>query len=325
MEIKVLTYNTALHFPGYADFLRADKLRSFLVNGDWDIVGLCEVYHPSLRKILLENDDIKKKYPYRAYKLARHSKFRLDNGTVILSRHKILSKIRYQYQNFHNVWYNKLISPKDITFAEVDLDGTPIGIFVTHLQWGTIRTQVNFRKKHMVELKEFIQSTWDTQKPYMILGDFNTMGHNTGKDYQFLMKQLDGAIDWWKETNDIEKKPGFTWDPANTKVVIPFTHERLDYLFSNELIKPLETNIVKFQSSLRNIFWRPKANFSKKEHIWFFFARLIRIVTVPLLICLVIIFNIYRGLRGLPLLFFISGRDLSDHYGVEGIGIITDD
>ncbi|MHA2251786.1 MAG: endonuclease/exonuclease/phosphatase family protein [Candidatus Kariarchaeaceae archaeon] len=316
MEVRVLTYNAALHFPGYADFLRADKLRKFLLDGDWDIIGLCEVYHPSLRKVLLEDKLIKEKYPTQVFGLSQYGFVKLDNGTVILSKYQLKSTKRLQYKNFHNVWYNKIVPPKDVIFAELLHEGNSIGVFVTHLQWGNLSKQPFYRKKHIIELKHFIQTSWGFRKPFIVMGDFNTHGE---EEYQFLMKELGDVSDWWYDTNDIEKLPGYTWNPANTKVVVPYEYARLDYIFSHKSVKPIKTDLVRFKSSLRNILWKPDLKLNKKEKIWFFVARLLRIITVPLLILMILLFDIYRAFRKLPLLIFFPNRDLSDHYGVEGI------
>jgi endonuclease/exonuclease/phosphatase family metal-dependent hydrolase len=184
MEIKVLTYNTALHFPDYGALHRANKLRGILELGKWDIIGLCEVYHPSLRKILLEPDLIQKMYPHQVCNLEQYGN--LDNGTVLLSKHKIKFVKRYQYRNFHNIWYNRILPPKDVIFALLEIQNIEVAVFLTHLQWGDNPAFQKVREKHLVELQKFVNAHCDDDQPFIIMGDLNLNGNDNDKEYRFL-------------------------------------------------------------------------------------------------------------------------------------------
>ncbi|MHA1940767.1 MAG: endonuclease/exonuclease/phosphatase family protein [Candidatus Kariarchaeaceae archaeon] len=321
MEIKVLTYNTALHFPDYGALLRAEKLRSILELGKWDFIGLCEVYHPSLRKILLGSETIKQIYPYQVYNLNQYANF--DNGTVFLSKHRIKSVQRHQYRSFHSVWYNRILPPKDVIFAIVELQKVDVGVFVTHLQWGASQAFQKVRKRHILELQEFIESKWSKDKPCILMGDLNINGNSEDEEYRFLRKRLFTINDWWEETHDMNKDPGYTWDPANSKVITPLRHERLDYILSNQQIRPVKTRLLKFNAIQGRKFVLPKGLLSTKERMWFSVARFIRVLHIPMYILLIFFYNLRRITERFPLAVYYSDLDLSDHYAIEGTGELS--
>ena len=324
MYVKVLTYNTALHIPGYGDLIRADKIRLQLLEGDWDIIFLMEVYHPSLTKVLLNDKLLEERYPHRVYNLNRWGKIKLlqmNNGLVLLSKYPIKRFERHEYQNFYDKLFNKLLPRKDALFAEISVNGRSVGICSTHLQWGKFGETEKFRHLHMTELREFILSQWSFDKPLIIAGDMNIFGNTNGDDYLHFTNTFPELVDWHIETNDIETNPGHTWDPNNTKVLLHFTLERFDYIFSTPDLIPTSTRVIKFRDILnwQKPKWQPTKKFSKLELSWFVAARIARIVFSPLIAIVLLLVNIFRFFNSVNLILFLKKRDLSDHHALEGI------
>jgi endonuclease/exonuclease/phosphatase family metal-dependent hydrolase len=318
VEIKVLTYNAYLLYPDYQGLLRATKLRRILEKGTWDIVGLCEVYHSSLRKILLDNETLRKNYPYMIY--AKKTINHIDNGLVLLSKHKIKLEKYYQYHSYHNIWYNRILPPKDLVFAVVEIQNKECGVFLTHLQWGDSQELRQVRKEHVLELKKYIQTNWNQKRPYVILGDLNLNGSLKDPEYQFLREQFENTYDWWFDTHDTEIEPGYTWDPANTKLISPLRHERLDFILSSNMIKPIKTRLHKFNSKSVEKVSIPKDALTTKEWIWYNFIKAARIIHGPMYVMLAVLFSVNRLMKGYPVSTYYSNNDLSDHYAIEGRG-----
>ena len=322
--MKVLTYNVGLHFPGYGDLIRADKIRMKFIDGDWDIIFLNEVYHQSLTKVLLNDKNLEEKYPHRVYNLSRYGRLpflSMNNGLAILSKYPIKRYLRYEYKNSHNNIANKLVSKKDALFAEISVNGTSVGICTTHLQWGKYESFEKFRHLHMTELREFIETQWSFDKPLIIAGDLNIFGDVTDVDYQHFVKTFPELVDWYGSTNDLETSPGYTWDRNNTKILLLFLDGRFDYIFSTPDLKPVSTQIHKFKAVLnwQRPKWEPTNKFTFLELSWFIFARLGRLVLSPLILVFLLFINTFRLIKSVNLIVFLAKRDLSDHYALEGV------
>ncbi len=322
--MKVLTYNVGLHFPGYGDLIRADKIRMKLIDGDWDVIFLMEVYHQSLTKVLLNDKNLEKSYPHRIYNLSKYGKLpflSMNNGLAMLSKYPIKRFERYEYKNVSKNIANKLVSRKDALFAELSVNGTSVGVCTTHLQWGKYEVLTKFRHLHMTELREFVESQWSFDKPLIIAGDLNIFGDVNDGDYQHFVKTFPELVDWYRSTNDLEVSPGYTWDTNNTKVLLLFSKERFDYIFSTPDLKPRSTKVIKFKDVLnwQRPKWQPTNAFTFLELSWFIFARLGRLVLSPLIIVFLLFVNAFRLIKSVNLVVFLAKRDLSDHYALEGI------
>ncbi len=316
--MRIISYNAALHFPGYGDMVRADKIREHLLEGDWDVVFLMEVYQKSLRKVLLDDKRISERYPFRIYNLQDYGRvnfYTFDNGLVILSKHIILEYDRYEYSNTLNTTLNRLLPRKDVLFANILYKEKSMGFFLTHLQWGNNTVQKNFRYKQMNELKLFIEQKWGFEN-LVIVGDLNIFGDTTDDDYQMFTNIFPNMIDCYLTTNE---DAGYTWHVDNTRVVIPFTNQRFDYIFTSRDINAVSSSITKFSSALhfQDVDWQPTVEFNIYEKIYFRFAWIFRILLSPIILINYLISNLIRLIRKRKFMFIGTKRDLSDHYGLD--------
>ena len=312
-----------MYYPGYGDLIRADKFRQRLIEGEWDIIALNEVYNRSLRKVLLEDKNLVQAYPHSVYALDTYGTnkfYTFDNGLVFLSKHPILRYQRFEYQNHLDKWYNHALPRKDLLFVEIEKDGIHIAIFITHLQWGKSRDQIRYRYLHMKELREFIESVWSFDKPLIIAGDLNIFDSVEDADYQQFMKLFPELTDWFAKLNNLDNNPGYSWHRVNSKVLLLMSEHRFDYIFSNRCIIPKSSNIVKFRGKvhLQKILWESTNPFTKGEAIWFSLAWIGRIIFSPIILIHYIMINLIRILYNSTPVIVFKEKDLSDHYGVEG-------
>lgn len=321
--MRVLTYNTAMFYPGYGDVIRADKFRQFLLKGDWDVISLNEVYSRSIRKVLLEDKNLIEKYPHSVYNQASFGKTRFytfDNGLVLLSKYPILNYKRHEYKEFLDAWYNNLLPKKDALFVEIDHDGLNIGIFITHMQWGRSEEQTKYRYLHMQELREFIEEVWSFDKPLIVMGDLNIFDSINDVDYQQFKKIFPNLKDWHIELNDLTTDPGHTWHRNNSRVWLLNSDHRFDYILSNHFFVPKSIDIVKFKGNrhIHKILWESTNPFTKLEALWFAISLVSRILLSPLIIVQYLVINLVRSIYGSKPDNIFKDKDLSDHYGLEG-------
>ncbi len=311
-----------MHFATHGDLIRAEKIRQFLIDGDYDIIGLCEVYNPSLRKILLGTTEFNEKYPYAIYGLSTYKTnlYTFENGLVIISKHPIINARRYQYKSFIDKSYNKLLPPKDVIFAEIDYNGNSICVAVTHLQWGLQKLFKQTRIKQMSELREELNNC---RLPTIIMGDFNIFDGRDSDEYRYFINLFSEYIDWHTVLHNVDTP---TWDPKNSKVVIPKIMQKLDFIFSTREFLPTKSEVKKFRAVLdfQSVHSELLYMLSKKERLWYGVLRILRIVFLPIIVIYYLFINIYRLLFGYPLLLRNRKKDLSDHYALEGEAIFND-
>ncbi|MHA2253953.1 MAG: endonuclease/exonuclease/phosphatase family protein, partial [Candidatus Kariarchaeaceae archaeon] len=205
-----------LHWPGYGSLLRSHRIRSVLVRGNWDIVGLCEVWSESLRHVLLDDRELRKKYPFILDDIIdKNEGFKNCFGLVLLSKFPIKKIEIIPYQNsLHPSFPLSLLSDKGLIYAEVEIDTKIIGVFVTHLYWGRTADQINIRKEQLKELRSLADSKREQGISLILLGDLNLMQ----QEYKELETHFEGYRDWWEQTHDLEVDPGISWSTQNTFV-----------------------------------------------------------------------------------------------------------
>lgn len=327
-KLKVLIYNIAANYPGYGDYLRIDKIRDVLVQGDWDVIGLNEVYNKTLRDILLESRDIQAAYPYRLYNLFEYTDlplFKFDNGLVILSKHTITRYERIEYKNKLTTTINRIFPPKDALFAQIEFDKELIDFFFTHLQWGNSSIQVEYRIKQFRELSEIVQKYSNSGLPKIICGDMNTYGYpDKTEEYQTFISYFPNFTDYHALFHPDD--PALTWSPENKRVFKWLSGEKFDYILGSKHFKGIASNIIKFKSRIGpfRMKWKPtdKIRFTDRYKIQL--KRLARVALWPLVILFNLILTIYRLIHGYPQVLFLTHKDLSDHYALETIIEIID-
>ena len=307
--VRALFYNVQLLVPGYVDHIRAHKLRSFLIKGSWDIVALCEVYVPSLKNILLNDELLNDIYPYRIIDLDKpKDQLYPFSGLVILSKYEILSKKRIEFSEQIQTLVPRLSNfrtKREILFAEINIDNQPVGVFTTHLQFGYGSARNYSRHQQLKEIHDIVDDFWDWEKPTVILADLNVK--DNGDNYQLLRHYLPFASDWW--VNLYPNRLGHTLDRANTRQIF-LDNTRVDYFLGNQLIKPLGMEIHKPDWSITETEWSGELSIGAK--LWLAFAFIARLIDIPK----AILIELDRVRRGLPRRLF-TDHDLSDHYPIE--------
>ncbi|MCY3410184.1 MAG: endonuclease/exonuclease/phosphatase family protein [Candidatus Heimdallarchaeota archaeon] len=321
--IKLLVYNIAANYPGYGDYVRIDKLRDFLIQGDWDIIGLNEVYNKTLRNILLDDVNLQDKYPYMIDSQKEWSEMPLhtfENGLIILSKYPIVDSKRFEYTNRLTFGINKILPPKDMIYCKVQIETTPIEVFFTHLQWGDDPRQVKVRLEHMQELRVQVDILHDPHTPTIVCGDMNIYGYPDKKDeYQHFMKLFNGFTDVHNALHPDD--PALTWHGNNTKVFKWFAGEKYDYILTNDKIKGLSSTIIKPRARVGPYImkWKPTENISIINRMNIDIKRLVRAFTLPFYFILLLVLTGYRVVNGYDQILFRAHKDLSDHYALEGI------
>ncbi|MHA2401804.1 MAG: endonuclease/exonuclease/phosphatase family protein [Candidatus Kariarchaeaceae archaeon] len=301
-----------LHWPGYGSLLRTHRIRSVLIMGNWDIVGLCEVWSESLRHVLLDDVELRKKYPF----IIDHIRDQNDGnkncfGLVILSKFPIKNFEIIQYQNtLHPIFPLNLLADKGTIYAEIEVNSKIIGVFVTHLYWGRTGKQIGIRYEQLKELRALADSKREQGIPIITLGDFNMMQ----QEYSKLEKEFAGYRDWWKQTHDLKVDPGITWSTQNTFVYFLIGNYRYDYILSTKEFNPISTRLVKPTNKVPILPWNPIKKLKLKYRIYYQTIRFLRWSFYPF----GLIFHLSRCLQKHPSGLF-NPMDLSDHYALEGI------
>jgi len=310
MNIDVMFYNVQLIFPGYIDHERAHKLRTFLIQSNCDVIGLCEVYQPTLRRILLDDQLLEETYPYRLQNVDGGGKRWLHSGLVLLSKLPIRSfkRVEYDAQLPEAISFN-LFTKRDLLFAEVETQPTSVGIFLTHLQYGILPYQYRVRNEQIDEISTIVSKLWDINRPTIVMGDFNVMSQD--KQYARLISQLFPLVDWWPIKHPGE--PGYTYDSHNTRKIF-LKDTRLDYIFSSTDLLPQELELVHPNWSVRSLVWQPNEGFSLITRFLIHLTIILRILDLPK----ALLMEISRKFHGLPPRYSVD-HDLSDHYPLRGL------
>jgi len=315
VKIQVLNYNVRMMFPSRGEFERAHFIRSFLSQSQADVIGLCEVYLPSLKQILIGNGVIKKNYPFSTDSFGNNSFPRLHAGLSLVSKYPIIRSEVLQFNNVGKIFFPfTLYAGKGVLFAELDCNGTRVGVFLTHLQWGNTKHQRSIRKLQLQELRQFIVNHWTIDKPTILMGDFNLFDNNHDGEYGYMRETLPGLVDVWSELYDISEKPGYTWNVNNTTIIAPMKNYRYDYILTSENIHPISCKIKKPNTGNISKDRKKNTHLHFRHWLWYYLSSFFTVLFFPVIVTC----HLVRFILGLPVGLF-GELDLSDHYAVEGI------
>ena len=212
-SLKVLTYNTHLYgntvsgILKFADAARADLIADMIRQEDADIVGLEEVWDPTLAAGIVARLG----YPPYFYGGAKDDPYDiLNSGLLLLSKYPILNASQHFYNDEVNIddcpaldpfcylqnpltpWkclenkcfpYLDGLASKGFLRATISKAGFQFGVFVTHTQAEHHEDGVNARRKQLEQLGAQIQ-TYRLQNPgaeILMMGDLNIIGRS--EDY----------------------------------------------------------------------------------------------------------------------------------------------
>ncbi|MHA2502453.1 MAG: endonuclease/exonuclease/phosphatase family protein [Candidatus Kariarchaeaceae archaeon] len=322
-RLKVLVYNVAANYPGVGDYARMDKLRIKLIEGDYDFIGLSEVYNQSMATILLDDVNLQKKYPYIEYLMADYTDLALPyhtfhRGLVLISKYPFVQSEHFTYTDRMTEGLNRLLAPKDVLYCRFQHPDTEIDVFMTHLQWGDLPLQVEVRKKHFVELRQKVDEWHNPETPTLILGDLNIYGYPDKSD------EYSTFADLFVEFTDPHytlhpSDPAKTWTGDNAKVFNWYDGSKFDYIFVSEHFTPLTSEVLRWKgrSGPYILKWKPTHFVSRRDRVNIFIKRLLRIAVLPIHLLLMAGLTIYRIRNGYPQILVLVHKDLSDHYALQ--------
>jgi hypothetical protein len=263
----------------------------------------------------MEDEEIAKQYPYRISKIGESHFFKRHTGIALLSRYPIVKSELFVFKATQRKLFPlSILTRKGVLYAEIKVNGSIIGVFGTHLFWGRTKKQIAIRKNQITELRQFVESKRDDDKPVIISGDFNTMT----PQYEDLRSEFPDYIDWWINTHDTKIEPGYTWDKQNTFVYGIIDNHRFDMVLSSPNVKPISTQILKPNDTIEILPWKPINKLERKYRVFYFFCKYLRCLSIPFGLLL----HSIRLIHQLPAGIFNS-MDLSDHYPLEGIAEIN--
>lgn len=154
-EIALATFNTwGLPSPIATDRRgRLPRIATWLDAGGFDVVGLQEVWHEAVSLL-----------PARGLFAPDHGG---DSGLALVTRHEVREATLHAYEAERGLdaW-----KAKGVLVAELDMDGQPLTVAVTHLQSGGGGRNASVRA---AQVDELLAALPDDDAPVVLLGDFN--------------------------------------------------------------------------------------------------------------------------------------------------------
>ncbi len=184
---KILTLNVAqLKFPiGKGNRTARTLMLSNILNKDsfqYDVICFQELFRGESRDILVRW--LSENYPYF---IADYSRGRyligVNSGLAIFSKHPITRDIFHRFTTFRGV---ENFTKKGVLGVEIDIEGTAVHVFTTHLQTGlgsepcicklfdrNKMTSVEIKTKQVKEIKSVITQFAGDRDNIILTGDMN--------------------------------------------------------------------------------------------------------------------------------------------------------
>lgn len=266
-SIKVLSYNVFLRPPivnhKHNEYKneRCNLISQILPL--YDIILLQEVhtcFNQRSNKLIKETNKNGLIYHYSTYGPTIFSKYLSNNGLLLLSRYPIIEN---DYITFNKNYSFDSIVQKGVTYSKIKIkDNKFIHVFNAHLQSSYKKDDMfseSIRNDQLSQLKKFIDLKTQNFKnePIICGGDFNiNYFNNIERDrlYSKLLPLYDTLINSNKYT--IKVPYDYKENEDNSiclvcKECCKINHnsvqkQRLDYIFHNDKIQPIENKILPF-------------------------------------------------------------------------------
>lgn len=205
---------------------RAQMLADGIMAGDYDIIGLNEVFSGRARRVLVER--LAPDYPYIVECISSHNRLRLDSGLMLFSKLPLddltdlgeFSSVRIRtrsanhtlgsgcvrFDEFADHLGSDGLATKGAAYVRVTLDGRPLHVFLTHVQASYLNHSVkrylrtvSVRESQIRQMAGFMHDVLGTRagcENVAILGDFNVHFSATGAGYPHRGATLHG--DEWE-------------------------------------------------------------------------------------------------------------------------------
>jgi endonuclease/exonuclease/phosphatase family metal-dependent hydrolase len=171
--ILILTYNVH-HFEGRDGKVDPDRFVEILRGCKADIIGLNEVYHPFFWHggFWMPLWTLRKGLGYRVVFAPNLHVFKMHvsgfYGNALLTRFRVVRWTKYPLPR-NPSGGRKYIEPRGLLEVELDIDGYPITIFLTHLHSGEPK---ELREK---QVEVIIEKMRKCNTPHILMGDFNDL------------------------------------------------------------------------------------------------------------------------------------------------------
>ena len=239
-ELKVLSYNIHQWRIG------VDELAKLIREADADIIGLNEAWNEKRNEEIAEKLGFNVVYggqnpPDPKPKPKPHTVNDFYMPQVLLTRHKVVHSQVFNAMaaKDHEAFDPEVPIYRGGTLAVLETTrGNRVAVFVLHLHpWGDGDNEkmTTMRLEEMKGILKKLEPHKDL--PTLIIGDFNTRSHEDGYKGWKVSKQLaeSGFSDLYRGIHsDSKADPGLTCGDG-----------RIDYIFHNRLVKPVECRVVK--------------------------------------------------------------------------------
>jgi endonuclease/exonuclease/phosphatase family metal-dependent hydrolase len=146
---------------------RAREIGTAIADGDYDVVGLCEVFDVDERRPLVER--LRRGYDAVDTAAGPNDWYRMSSGlyTVATGDRSITDRAAVEFE--HNAGFERLAA-KGVLYTEVDLGGGhAIDLFVTHLHHGDAETRQGQRE----QVLRTVEHCSSPENVTVVAGDFN--------------------------------------------------------------------------------------------------------------------------------------------------------
>lgn len=196
--------------------------------GEVDVVCLQEVYLAEAEEMFARLDQPHKR---RDYARARWKPPTIGgSGLAIASRHPIVSTESRRFIG-SNVGAERL-ARKGVMHARLDVHGTLVDFFVTHLQSGYGVAPERVRARQLAQLREHVAELGAPDRPSIVCGDLNVDGRSAtrSKEYATLQRIFDG----FEDLGAADDRTTFHPHPAHNPLAHRFEpgapEQRIDYV-----------------------------------------------------------------------------------------------
>lgn len=194
-------------FPLYKGTERERALRALIAvlrNGAFDVVGLCEMWHrPDRERIVRE---LRSLYPHHLEGPDEADLERFDGGLLLLSKHRIVES---NQTVFRQAVGEDGFANKGALHARILPTGhaCAIDVFVTHTQGpaptiGKVADARRAIRDQLRHLAAFVHACRDARAPALLAGDLNVDALHMPDEYAFLTAQLNGPTPGLEEAAD---------------------------------------------------------------------------------------------------------------------------
>lgn len=172
VSLKVVSWNVflrphAVFKDGQQE--RVDAIADVLLEENYDVIGLQEVFDKTSRKRLIER--LTEKFPYYAGPSDR-GLFKISNGLMIFSKHPIISHSMIKYSK---AAAGDRMARKGALLVELEVNGKAVQVVNTHAQSKAERKYQRIRNSQYKELEEgLLAAHARAGVPQIIVGDMNT-------------------------------------------------------------------------------------------------------------------------------------------------------